>query len=103
MVFILKPLRCPHCNQPMDKSLLRRKGLLTDFLKRKPFPCPHCQKPVLLPERADTVVSIGIFIAVILAPVFHYWEVNLVDSGILFALGAGIGLVGLWTQKLVKG
>ena len=100
MAILLKPLRCPHCGDPMDKPLLRREGLLKPFLARKAFPCPHCQKAVIFPEKADTIVSMGLFVAVILAPLFHFWSVDFIGSKPLFALGAAITLAGLMTQKL---
>lgn len=102
MALVLKPLKCPFCHQPIDKRLLKRSGLLKAFLNRTAFPCPHCQQQIRLPEHADTVVSMGLFVAVILAPLFHYWEVNLLDSKILFLLGCAICFAGLWTQRLEK-
>lgn len=102
MSLLLKPLRCPHCNEPIDKALLKRKGLLKTFLDRKPFGCPHCEASVVYPEKAETLVSAGIFVAVILAPLFRLWEVEFIASQHLFILGAGILAVGLITQKLVK-
>ncbi|TQV86294.1 hypothetical protein FKG94_01725 [Exilibacterium tricleocarpae] len=102
MALVLKPLRCPYCKEPVDKRLLRQRGLLKPFLARKPFPCPHCDKSILFPEKADTLVSAGLFVAVILAPLFHFWELQLLDPRYLFALGAAIVAVGLITQKMVK-
>ncbi|NHN37810.1 hypothetical protein G8764_10925 [Pseudomaricurvus alcaniphilus] len=102
MALVIKPLRCPYCNEPIDKNLLRRHGLLQTFLKRKPFPCPHCQKSVVFPEQADTVLSMGIFVAVILAPLFHFWELDFISSTHLFGLGTAIIVAGLFTQKLSK-
>lgn len=102
MALLIKPLRCPHCSEPMDKALLRRHGELKTFLERKPFPCPHCSRQVVFPEQADTVLSMGIFVAVILAPLFHYWEVSFINSVQLFTLGCAIIITGLLTQKLKK-
>ncbi|NIB42016.1 hypothetical protein HBA55_20595 [Pseudomaricurvus alkylphenolicus] len=102
MALLLKPLRCPHCQEPIDKALLRRSGRLQAFLKRKSFGCPHCEQAVLFPEKADTTVSLGIFVAVILAPLFHLWEVNFIDSRHLFGVGVVVIAAGLFTQKLVK-
>lgn len=102
MALLLKPLRCPHCQQPIDKALLRRHGQLQTFLKRKPFPCPHCEKSTVFPEKADTTVSMGIFLAVILAPLFHLWEINFIDAKHLFALGIAVIITGVMTQKLDK-
>jgi len=99
---LLKPLRCPHCNEPIDKRLLKRKDLLKTFLDRKPFGCPHCEASVVYPEKAETMVSAGIFVAVILAPLFRLWEVDFIESQHLFILGAVILAFGLLTQKLVK-
>ena len=100
MALLLKPLRCPYCSEPMDKRLLRREGLLHDFLKSNKFPCPHCKNWVVYPEKADTAASMGIFIAVILAPLFHFWDVKLMDTRYLFALGLAVFIVGSFTQKL---
>lgn len=86
----------------MDKRLLKREGLLQDFLKSEKFPCPHCKNFVRFPEKADTMSSMGIFVAVILAPLFHFWEVQLMDTRYLFALGVAIFIVGSLTLKLEK-
>ena len=102
MALLIKPLRCPHCAEPIDKALLRRKGLLKSFLNRKPFPCPHCEQSVVFPEQADTLVSMGLFVAVILAPLFHFWDIGFMDSQHLFLLGTAIVIVGIFTQKLTK-
>lgn len=102
VALLLKSLRCPHCNEAIDKPLLKRKGLLKSFLERKPFACPHCEAPVVFPEKSETIVSSGIFVAVILAPLFHLWDVAFIDSKHLLALGAAILVVGLAMQKLDK-
>lgn len=102
MALIWKPLRCPHCLQPMDKRLLKRHGSLQAFLKRKPFPCPHCEKGIILPENADTPVAIGIFVAVILAPLFQLWQIEPIDPRHVFAIGVLVLLGGLAWQKLEK-
>ena len=86
----------------MDKRLLSRHKLLRDFLKSKPFACPHCERGVVYPEKADTILSAGIFVAVILAPLFHYWDIGLMESRQLFVLGVAIAIAGLFTQKLAK-
>lgn|GEM_PF-1432452 len=102
MALLIKPLLCPHCQKPMDKRLLSQHNLLRDFLKSKPYACPHCHQGVVYPEKADTLLSAGIFIAVILAPLFHYWEIGLMDSRYLFTLGVVVAIAGLFTQKLAK-
>ncbi|WP_439134839.1 hypothetical protein [Pseudomaricurvus sp.] len=102
MALVFKSLRCPHCQQPIDKPLLKQHGLLQAFLKRKPFPCPHCQEQAVLPEKYETLISIGILTAVILAPLLLVWEVSFVDSKLLFGLGAALAIAGLITQKLDK-
>ncbi len=102
MALLFKPLRCPHCQQPVDKPLLRHHGQLKTFLKRQAFPCPHCNRAVIFPEKADTPVSLGLFVAVILAPLFHFWQISFIDSRYLFGLGLAIILVGGFTQKLHK-
>lgn len=102
MALLIKPLRCPYCSEPIDKRLLRQHQLLQRFLKRKPFPCPHCQQSVVYPEQADTVISLGIFVAVILAPLFHFWSLEFIRSEHLFVLGSAIIIAGLLTQKLHK-
>lgn len=85
----------------MDKALLKREGLLQPFLQRKAFPCPHCQASIKLPEGVETLTSVGIFLAVILAPLFHFWQLGL-EPLYIFALGLALVLFGLWSQKLVK-
>lgn len=86
----------------MDKALLKRRGLLKPFLQRQPFPCPHCQKSVQLPENAETLTSVGVFVAVILAPLFHYWQLLNIPALYVFGIGLALILFGLWSQKLVK-
>ena len=102
MALLIKPLRCPHCQQPMDKRLLRLHGTLKNFLSRKPFPCPHCARGIIFPEKADNLLSIGIFVAAILAPLLHFWQVDPIDSRHVFILGTGLIIIGLFTQKLQK-
>ncbi len=102
MAFLFKPLRCPHCNNPMDKRLLQQKGLLQKFLNRKAFPCPHCERPIKLPEQAEKLVSAGLFTAAILAPVFYFWSVPPINPQHVFIIGAAITAIGVWQQKLVK-
>jgi len=97
---LLKPLRCPHCGDPVTKPLLKQKGHLRDFLKSKAFPCPHCEGQLLYPEQADTTLSAGIFVAVILAPLFHYWGVEFITPAQTFLLGTIITVIGVFTQKL---
>lgn len=72
------------------------------FLARKTFACPHCQQQIQLPERAEKLVSSGLFVAVIIAPLFYYWGWNAIDPKILFALGLAITITGLILQKLQK-
>ncbi len=102
MALLIKPLRCPHCQQPMNKRLLRLHGTLKPFLSRKPFPCPYCAQGIIFPDKADTPVSIGIFVAVILAPLFQLWQIAPIDPRHVFILGCGLIIVGLFTQKLQK-
>lgn len=99
---VFKPLRCPHCQKPVDKPLLKQHGLLQAFLKRKPFACPHCQQQVVLPEKYETLISVGILIAVVLAPLLLFWDVSYLDSKVVFGFGAALSIVGLITQKLDK-
>jgi len=73
---------------------------LRDFLKSKAFPCPHCEGQLLYPEQADTTLSAGIFVAVILAPLFHYWGVEFITPAQTFLLGTIITVIGVFTQKL---
>lgn len=102
MALLIKPLRCPHCQQPIDKPLLKRHGQLKTFLQRKAFPCPHCGQSVVLPELSETMISVGILIAAILAPLFHLWDVSFIDSRLVFATGAMLVIAGVATQKLHK-
>lgn len=86
----------------MDKRLLQQKGLLATFLNRKPFACPHCDKPIKLPEQAEKLVSLGIFTAAILAPMFYFWPLPPFNAQHVFLVGAAITCMGIWQQKLVK-
>lgn len=86
----------------MDKALLKRHNLLKPFLQRKAFPCPHCQQSIKLPENAETLTSMGLFVAAILAPLFHYWQLLPIPALYIFGIGLLVLLLGLWSQKLVK-
>ena len=102
MALLLKPIHCPHCQKPIDKPLLQKHGALKAFLGSKPFPCPHCELQVLFPENGDQVLSIGLLLTVILAPLFHLWQVDFIDSRLLLGLGITTIVVGIFTQKLDK-
>tara|TARA_B100000809_G_scaffold45805_1_gene40206 strand:+ start:1901 stop:2212 length:312 start_codon:yes stop_codon:yes gene_type:complete len=102
MALLLKPIHCPHCQQPINKGLLQKHGALKAFLGSKPFPCPHCEQQVLFPENGDQVLSIGLLLTVILAPLFHLWQVDFIDSRVLLGLGIATIIVGIFTQKLDK-
>ena len=102
MALVFKPLRCPHCQKSVTKPLLKQRGLLQTFLKRQPFACPHCQEQVVLPEKYETAISSGVFLAVFIAPLFYLWDVALMDSKLLFGFGAVLAIGGLLMQKLHK-
>lgn len=100
MSLILNPLRCPWCGQAISKAQLRERGLLKACLARQPFDCPHCQRAVTLPERAEKLISSGLFVAVILAPLFYYYQWLSLDPRLLFGLGLALVITGLLTQRL---
>lgn len=102
MALVFKPLRCPHCEKPINKPLLKQHGLLQTFLKRQPFACPHCQEQMVLPEKYEVAISSGVFLAVFIAPLFHLWDITLLDPRFLFGLGAVLAVGGLLMQKLHK-
>lgn len=102
MSLILSSLRCPWCAQAVSKSQLKEQGSLKAYLARKPFTCPHCQQAITLPEKAETLISSGLFVAVILAPLFYYYQWLFIDPPVLFALGVALVVVGIWLQKLIK-
>jgi hypothetical protein len=79
---------------------MKDRGLLKDFLKSRAFACPHCEQGVIYPENADTTLSAGLFVAVILAPLFHYWQYSLLEPQWVFAIGAAVSVIGVLTQKL---
>ncbi|WP_317931608.1 hypothetical protein [Halioxenophilus sp. WMMB6] len=81
---------------------MKRSNLLRPFINRQPFPCPHCQAEIQLPEGAENLTSIGLFVAVILAPLFHFWQLSGINPLYVFTLGSALMLFGLWSQKLVK-
>jgi hypothetical protein len=86
----------------ISRETLQKTGDFKDFNNRKPFPCPHCKESIKLPESAETVVSAGLFVAVILAPLFHFWEVQGIKPLYLFGIGCGLVVFGLAKQKLIK-
>ncbi|MCE2029531.1 hypothetical protein [Sessilibacter corallicola] len=102
MISLVKTLKCPHCSVPISRELLQKSGTFKDFINRKPFPCPHCQESTQLPEGAETAVSAGIFVAVILAPLFHLWEVNGINPLYVFGAGCALVVFGMSSQKLIK-
>lgn len=102
MALLLKPLPCPHCKTGIDKRQLRSNGLLKDFLASKPIACPHCQESIVYPENADTLLSSGLFVCVILAPLFQLWEVQSINPVVVFGTGIAVTIAGMFQQKLVK-
>ena len=102
MSLILSSLRCPWCQQPVTKAELRDSGALKAYLAREPVDCPHCGRGISLPEKAETMISSGLFIAVILAPMFYLYGWLGVNPMILFGLGVALVLAGAWFQKLQK-
>lgn len=102
MSLILNPLRCPWCGQTLSKAQLREQGLLKALLARQPLPCPHCQQLVSLPERAEQLISSGLFVAVILAPLFYYYQWLSLNPKLLFGLGLALVFTGAVMQRLQK-
>ena len=102
MSLILSPLHCPWCQHAVTKSELREQGLMKTYLAREAFPCPHCQQSVTLPEKAESLISSGLFIAVILAPLFYYYQWLFIDPRLLFGLGVALVITGALFQKLQK-
>lgn len=102
MSLILSRLRCPWCQTPVTKQELNDGGQLKAYLARETVLCPHCQKPIALPEKAETMISSGLFIAVILAPLFYLYGWLNLNPFILFGLGVALILAGAWFQKLQK-
>lgn len=45
-------------------------------------------------------MSMGIFIAIILAPLFHFWDFQLMDTRYMFGLGCAVIVIGSFIQKL---
>ena len=102
MALHLKSLPCPHCQQSIHKSQLQQQQLLKKYLSSKPFPCPNCSEKIIYPENADQLLSIGLLFTMILAPLFHLWQVEWFDSRLLLGAGIIITLMGIFTRKLAK-
>lgn len=102
MSLILSRLHCPWCQATVTKQQLKESGSLKAYLAREAVPCPHCQKLIELPEKAETMISSGLFIAVILAPLFYLYGWLNLNPFILFGLGVALILAGAWFQKLQK-
>ncbi|GAB2189017.1 hypothetical protein [Sessilibacter sp. MAH2] len=102
MISLVKTLRCPYCDVPVSKELLKTQGSLKAYLNRKEFPCPHCTKAIKLPENAESLVSIGLFTAVILAPLLHVWRFEGLNPLYAFGIGCALIVLGMSKQKLVK-
>ncbi len=103
MSLVFKTLKCPHCTRTINKALLKQHGLLTVFLKRQSFGCPHCDESIVLPEKGDTIISLGLLTAVILAPLCHYWQLEWISAKTLLLLGIAIVIGGAMSQKFEKG
>lgn len=95
-----KSLTCPHCQQKLSPQTLRKHGCQEPLVKRQAFPCPLCEQTVQLPERWEKVVSSGLLVAVILAPLSYYWQ--FLDRGalVVFALGVAMIVIGSLKQQL---
>ena len=93
--------QCPHCNHTITKAELRSKGSLKQLLSRKPFDCPACEASVQLPEIYEKLTSIGLLLAVFIAPLLHLWGIKLLWSLIFLGLGSLMIIISLFTQKLV--
>ncbi|UTA49076.1 hypothetical protein L1F30_05880 [Simiduia sp. 21SJ11W-1] len=102
MSLILSRLKCPWCETPVTKAELKEKNLLQVYLKRQAFPCPHCNQSITLPERAEKMISSGLFVSVFLAPVFAYGGWLSINPALLFSLGVALVLTGVYFQKLQK-
>lgn len=102
MSVILSRLKCPWCQTPVTKAQLKANGLLQAYLKREAVTCPHCQGRIALPEKAETMISSGLFVAVFLAPLFAYFNWLSVNPVWLFSLGVALVITGLYFQKLQK-
>ncbi|MBB3168893.1 hypothetical protein [Simiduia aestuariiviva] len=102
MSLILSRLKCPWCQTPVTKAQLKEQNLLQVYLKRQAFPCPHCQQQITLPERAEKLISSGLFVSVFLAPIFAYSGWLGINPALLFSLGVSMVLTGIYFQKLQK-
>lgn len=102
MSLILSRLRCPWCQQTVTKAEVKHSGQLKAYLAREAIHCPHCEQPIALPEKAETMISSGLFIAVILAPLFYLYGWLKLNPLYLFGLGIALILAGAWFQRLQK-
>ncbi|MCV6615160.1 MAG: hypothetical protein OIF35_09300 [Cellvibrionaceae bacterium] len=101
MPLSLKPLRCPHCNGAIGKAEMADKALRRQLLARAPIACPHCQGRSQLPTQAEKLISIGLLLAVIGAPLSLYWGSGTALTAGCFGLGLGLLLWGASRQQLM--
>jgi endogenous inhibitor of DNA gyrase (YacG/DUF329 family) len=102
MSLILSRLQCPWCQTPVTKGQLKADNQLKAYLNRQPIACPHCQQPIALPERAEKMISSGLFMCVVLAPLFMIYNWLNINPFALFALGTALVAAGIYFQKLQK-
>ena len=100
MAILLKPLPCPACNQSISKRQLQSSGQLKAFLNSKEFACPHCQGTLQYPENGDRLLSLGILVAVFIAPLLQYWNADSIAGKVAFGIGAAMTITGIVTQKI---
>ncbi len=96
----LQPLRCPHCQYQISKADQANKHFRKLLLAREAVSCPKCEQLSRLPEQAEKLISVGLLISLIVAPLLMYWEMEKWLAMLVFALGAISIIVGAARQQL---
>jgi uncharacterized protein YbaR (Trm112 family) len=92
--------KCPYCRETVSLEMLKQQGTNKALLNREVIPCPHCHKPVQLPAFAEKLVSVGLLLAVILAPLTLYWWSGKIISYTLLLIGLVFIVIGITKNQL---
>ncbi|MGH1439553.1 MAG: hypothetical protein ACRBBR_05540 [Cellvibrionaceae bacterium] len=91
---------CPSCKTRIHLSDLEKGGSRKAYLSRQVIECPHCKQAIQLPPTAEKLMSIGLLLAVIAAPLNYTWfnsqsANNGLITGAIFTLGTLLLVVGI--------
>jgi len=103
---------CPHCQKQITRGDLIKLNAQKDYISRKTVNCPHCEQLIQLPPLAEKLISIGLLLSVIFAPLNVYWFNGITSnsglnsefnygpnsvfiSGLIFGLGVLLIIIGV--------